>query len=124
MFPSEHRVYCVAVAFKWNCISCSSSCSLSLSPIDSSVNGSPVEQYDPGEVVITAKKQRRFGGNNHNAKTPAPFPVTIGIGAGNGECIDLSDPNQRRKLDGEQKAQAMQQLMAMQEQMKHLMDEW
>ena len=78
----------------------------------SSVNGSPVEQFDNGELVITAKKRRGCQG-------VAPFPVSIGIGAGNGECIDLADPDQRRKLDDDQKAQAMQQLMAMQEQMKN-----
>lgn len=49
------------------------------------------------------------------------FPISFGIGAGNGETIDLSDPNQRKNLDAEQKAQAMQQLMAIQEQMNKLM---
>jgi hypothetical protein len=46
------------------------------------------------------------------------------VGAGNGETIDLSDPNQRKNLDEEQKAQAMEQIMAMQEQMKNLMANW
>eukprot|EP00584_Thalassiosira_punctigera_P007679 CAMPEP_0172529044 /NCGR_PEP_ID=MMETSP1067-20121228/3225_1 /TAXON_ID=265564 ORGANISM="Thalassiosira punctigera, Strain Tpunct2005C2" /NCGR_SAMPLE_ID=MMETSP1067 /ASSEMBLY_ACC=CAM_ASM_000444 /LENGTH=239 /DNA_ID=CAMNT_0013313033 /DNA_START=103 /DNA_END=822 /DNA_ORIENTATION=+ len=87
-----------------------------------SVNGSPVDPYDHGEVVVTAKKRRGVkdasvadGGN------AAPFPISIGIGAGNGATIDLSDPNQRKNLDGEQKAQAMQQLMAIQDQMNKLM---
>ena len=84
---------------------------------ESSENGSPIEQFDQGEVVITAKKLR-------TNKGIAPLPVTIGIGAGNGECIDLSDPDQRKKLGEDQKAQAMQQLMAMQEQMKNLMADW
>jgi len=53
--------------------------------------------------------------------TKASFPISIGIGAGNGETIDLADPNQRNNLDGVQKAQAMQQLMAIQEQMNKLM---
>lgn len=92
-------------------------------PKKSSVNGSPIDQYDPGEVVVTAKKLRvgggRGGGNNKSNNTT--FPISIGIGTGNGETIDLSDPNQRKNLDGEQKAAAMQQLMAIQEQMTNLM---
>jgi len=87
-----------------------------------SQNGSPVDQYDPGELVITVKKRR--AANGKIAKAAPSFPINIGIGAGNGETIDLSDPNQRKNLDGEQKAQAMQQLMAMQEQMKNLMADW
>eukprot|EP00986_Skeletonema_menzelii_P015357 scaffold11569_cov157-Skeletonema_menzelii.AAC.10 len=86
-----------------------------------SQNGSPIDQYDPGELVITVKKPRRAA----NGKVIAPsIPINIGIGAGNGETIDLSDPNQRKNMDGEQKAHAMQQLMAMQEQMKNLMADW
>ena len=88
---------------------------------DRSQNGSPIDQYDPGELVITVKKPRRAA----NGKVIAPsIPINIGIGAGNGETIDLSDPNQRKNMDGEQKAHAMQQLMAMQEQMKNLMADW
>ena len=96
-----------------------------------SQNGSPVDQYDPGELVITIKKQRRGVVTNNGIITTSAvpsssssFPINIGIGAGNGETIDLSDPNQRKNLDEEQKAHAMQQLMAMQEQMKNLMAEW
>ncbi|KAK1741777.1 hypothetical protein QTG54_007350 [Skeletonema marinoi] len=86
-----------------------------------SQNGSPIDQYDPGDLVITVKKPRRAA----NGKVIAPsIPINIGIGAGNGETIDLSDPNQRKNMDGEQKAHAMQQLMAMQEQMKNLMADW
>lgn len=91
-----------------------------------SVNGSPVDQFDHGEVVVTAKKRRAVKGGKGQgqggvvANDPS-FPISIGIGAGNGETIDLSDPNQRKNLDGEQKAQAMQQLMAIQEQMNQLM---
>lgn len=84
-----------------------------------SVNGSPIDQFDHGEVVVTSKKRRAANGKISNPT--ASFPVSIGIGAGNGETIDLSDPNQRKNLDGEQKAQAMQQLMAIQEQMNQLM---
>jgi len=88
---------------------------------DRSQNGSPIDQYDPGDLVITVKKPRRAA----NGKVIAPsIPINIGIGAGNGETIDLSDPNQRKNMDGEQKAHAMQQLMAMQEQMKNLMADW
>jgi len=86
-----------------------------------SVNGSPIDQFDHGEVVVTSKKIRRGTNGNKLNKSNAPFPVSIGIGAGNGETIDLSDPNQRKNLDGEQKAQAIQQLMAIQEQMNQLM---
>lgn len=91
----------------------------------SSVNGSPVDQFDHGEIVVTSKKRRavnsKIGGAN---KAPSSFPISIGIGAGNGETIDLSDPNQRKNLDGEQKAHAMQQLMAIQEQMNKLMEDF
>lgn len=90
------------------------------------MNGSPIDQFDHGEVVVTAKKRRGgpasksevevSGGTDHSA-----IPISFGIGVGNGETIDLSDPNQRRKLDAEQKAQARQQLMAIQEQMNKLM---
>lgn len=94
---------------------------LPASLFDRSQNGSPIDQYDPGDLVITVKKPRRAA----NGKVIAPsIPINIGIGAGNGETIDLSDPNQRKNMDGEQKAHAMQQLMAMQEQMKNLMADW
>jgi hypothetical protein len=53
-----------------------------------------------------------------------PFPISIGIKAGNSETIDLSDPTQRQLLGEEQKAQAKEQIMAMQEQMKNLMVSW
>ncbi|KAL7512336.1 hypothetical protein ACHAXN_009442 [Cyclotella atomus] len=85
-----------------------------------SINGSPVDQFDGGEVFITAKKRKAVNKSESNA----PFPISIGVGAGNGETIDLSDPNQRKHLDEEQKAQAMEQIMAMQEQMKNLMANW
>jgi hypothetical protein len=88
-----------------------------------SQNGSPIDQYDPGELVITVKKPRRAA-NGKLIMAPSSIPINIGIGVGNGETIDLSDPNQRKNMDGEQKAHAMQQLMAMQEQMKNLMADW
>ncbi len=79
-------------------------------------------------MVITVKKPRRGAANAKNGKiiaAPSTIPINIGIGAGDGETmIDLADPNQRKNMDGEQKAHAMQQLMAMQEQMKNLMAEW
>ncbi|KAL3769815.1 hypothetical protein ACHAWU_010323 [Discostella pseudostelligera] len=90
-----------------------------------SVNGSPIDQFDHGEVVVTAKKRRGGPGGNSGmggaGDSATSFPISFGIGAGNGETIDLSDPNQRKNLDAEQKAQAMQQLMAIQEQMNKLM---
>ena len=92
-----------------------------------SQNGSPIDQYDPGELVITVKKPRRVATAAANGKIigAAPSSIPINIGIGNGETmIDLADPNQRRNMDGEQKAHAMQQLMAMQEQMKNLMADW
>ncbi|KAL9188641.1 hypothetical protein ACHAXT_007019 [Thalassiosira profunda] len=91
--------------------------------ICTSINGSPVDQFEPGEVMVTAKKLRCAGGGGRGraANAAAAFPISIGIGAGNGETIDLSDPNQRKNLDGAQKKQAMQQLMAIQEQMNQLM---
>lgn len=92
------------------------------------MNGSPIDQFDHGEVVVTAKKRRGGpvgksevevgGGTDHSTMS---IPISFGIGVGNGETIDLSDPNQRQKLDAEQKAQARQQLMAIQEQMNKLM---
>ena len=89
----------------------------------SSVNGSPVEQIDRGEVFLTAKKRRGEGRVNFaNDSSIASIPeISIGIGVGNGETIDLSDPNQRKNLNREQKTFAMQQLMAIQEQMNKLM---
>jgi hypothetical protein len=89
----------------------------------SSVNGSPLEQFDQGEVFLTAKKRRGVEGNGKVScvSNSASFPISIGIGVGNGETIDLSDPNQRKNLNREQKAHAMQQLMAIQEQMNKLM---
>jgi hypothetical protein len=87
------------------------------------VNGSPIEQFDHGEVVVTAKKRRGTGekGEVGGVNNSMSIPISFGIGAGNGETIDLSDPNQRKNLDAEQKAQAMQQLMAIQDQMNKLM---
>lgn len=87
---------------------------------NSSINGSPVDQFDGGEVFITAKKRRAVNTSESNT----PFPISIGVGAGNGETIDLSDPNQRKHLDEEQKAQAMEQIIAMQEQLKNLTTNW
>ena len=91
--------------------------------IHSSVNGSPVEQFDQGEVFLTAKKRRGVEGNGKVSRDNnyATFPVSIGIGVGNGETVDLSDPNQRKNLNREQREDAMQQLMAIQEQMNKLM---
>ena len=92
-----------------------------------SMNGSPIIQ-DPGDVTVTVKKIRvggkgkGYGASNNSSATTTSFPISIGIGGGNGETIDLSDPNQRKNLDGEQKAAAMQQLMAIQEQMSNLME--
>ena len=92
-----------------------------------SMNGSPIIQ-DPGDVTVTVKKIRvggkgkGYGASNNSAAATTSFPISIGIGGGNGETIDLSDPNQRKNLDGEQKAAAMQQLMAIQEQMSNLME--
>ncbi len=87
------------------------------------MNGSPVEQIDRGEVFLTAKKRRGEGRVNFaNDSSIASIPeISIGIGVGNGETIDLSDPNQRKNLNREQKTFAMQQLMAIQEQMNKLM---
>merc|ERR1719254_330623 len=73
-----------------------------------SVNGSPIDAHDRGEVIVTAKKRR--GANAADEENQGAgigetsFPISIGIGAGNGETIDLADPNQRNNLDGEQKA--------------------
>jgi hypothetical protein len=94
--------------------------------IHSSINGSPIDQYDHGEVVVTAKKRRGVPGGNNEGGGAADnlemsIPISFGIGVGNGETIDLSDPSQRKNLDAEQKAQARQQLMAIQEQMNKLM---
>lgn len=92
-----------------------------------SMNGSPIIQ-DPGDVTVTVKKIRvggkgkGYGASNNSSATTTSFPISIGIGGGNGETIDLSDPNQRKNLDGQQKAAAMQQLMAIQEQMSNLME--
>lgn len=86
-----------------------------------SANGSPIDAFDHGEVVVTAKKRRGDKADDNKGTAKAPFPISIGIGAGNGETINLADPNQRNNLDGEQKAQAMQQLKAIQEQMNELM---
>ena len=94
--------------------------------ICTSVNGSPVDQFDNGELVVTVKKRRAVKGNGGKpcAVANTPFPISIGIGTGNGETIDIADPDQRKHLDGEQKAQAMQQLMTIQEQMNKLMAEF
>ena len=92
-----------------------------------SMNGSPIIQ-DSGDVTVTVKKIRvggkgkGYGASNTSAAATTSFPISIGIGGGNGQTIDLSDPNQRKNLDGEQKAAAMQQLMAIQEQMSNLME--
>ena len=82
-----------------------------------------MDRFDNGEVFLTAKKRRGVEGNGTETceNNSASFPISIGIGVGNGETIDLSDPNQRKNLNKEQKAHAMQQLMAIQEQMNKLM---
>ena len=85
--------------------------------LESSINGSPMDQFDPRR----ARDHRRIATASHSR---TPFPISIGIKASNGETIDLSDPTQRQLLGEEQKAQAKEQIMAMQEQMKNLMASW
>jgi hypothetical protein len=75
-------------------------------------------------MVVTAKKQRgglRGGGGGADNHSSMSIPISFGIVAENGETIDLSDPNQRKNLDAEQKAHVKQQFMAMQEQMIKMM---
>ncbi|KAL3786594.1 LOW QUALITY PROTEIN: hypothetical protein HJC23_008190, partial [Cyclotella cryptica] len=64
----------------------------------SSINGSPVDQFDKGRLVITAKKFKASP-----PKQKAPLSHLHLHWTGNGKCIDLSDPNEQMKLDGEQK---------------------
>eukprot|EP00804_Cyclotella_cryptica_P010553 CCRYP_018790-RA/>CCRYP_018790-RA protein AED:0.11 eAED:-0.01 QI:0/0/0/1/1/1/2/0/208 len=85
----------------------------------SSINGSPVDQFDKGGLVVTAKKRKALP-----PKQKAPLSHLHWHWTGNGKCIDLSDPNEQMKLDGEKKALAKEQIMAMQEQMKNLMANW
>eukprot|EP00804_Cyclotella_cryptica_P024956 CCRYP_015495-RA/>CCRYP_015495-RA protein AED:0.17 eAED:0.17 QI:0/0.5/0.33/1/0/0.66/3/385/155 len=63
-----------------------------------SINGSPVDQFDKGRLVITAKKFKASP-----PKQKAPLSHLHLHWTGNGKCIDLSDPNEQMKLDGEQK---------------------
>ncbi len=82
-----------------------------------SINGSLVDQFNPRR----ARHHRQKATASHSRM---PFPISIGIKAGNSETIDLSDPTQRQLLGEEQKAQAKEQIMAMQEQMKNLIASW
>mmetsp|Transcript_7485 Transcript_7485/g.17227 ORF Transcript_7485/g.17227 Transcript_7485/m.17227 type:complete len:223 (-) Transcript_7485:73-741(-) len=82
-----------------------------------SANGSPVGMAEQGEMMITAKKLKA-------GQDKTPFPISIGVGGGDGEIVDITDPDQRRKMNGEQKQAAFQQLKAMQQQMESLMEDW
>jgi len=73
----------------------------------SSANGSPVGLAEPGEMMITAKKRKA---GQLQGKTP--FPISIGVGGGDGEIVDITDPDQRKKMNGEQKQAAIQQVSA------------
>ena len=55
--------------------------------------------------MITAKKLKAGQGKT-------PFPISIGVGGGDGEIVDITDPDQRRKMNGEQKQAAIQQVSA------------
>jgi hypothetical protein len=85
--------------------------------LESSIICSPVDQFDPRRAPHHCQKATA-------SHSETPFPISIGIKAGNGETINLSDPTQRQLLGEEQKAQAKEQIMAMQEQMKNLMASW
>lgn len=62
---------------------------------------------EPGEIMITAKKLKA-------GQDKTPFPISIGVGGGDGEIVDITDPDQRRKMNGEQKQAAFQQVSAIQ----------
>ena len=58
-------------------------------------------------MMITAKKRKA---GQLQGKTP--FPISIGVGGGDGEIVDITDPDQRKKMNGEQKQAAIQQVSA------------
>jgi hypothetical protein len=79
-----------------------------------SVNGSPVNQTEEGDLVATVSKKRR--GNDQGEKGAAMFDINI-----DGRTISLSDPTTMDHLTKEMRNTAMSQLNILQDQLSKLL---
>jgi hypothetical protein len=79
-----------------------------------SVNGSPVNQTEDGDLVATVSKKRK--GNDQGGKDGAMFDINI-----DGRTISLSDPTTMDHLTKEMKNTAMSQLNVLQDQLSKLL---
>lgn len=79
-----------------------------------SVNGSPVNQTEDGDLVATVSKKRK--GNDQGGKGAAMFDINI-----DGRTISLSDPTTMDHLTKEMKNTAMSQLNVLQDQLSKLL---
>lgn len=92
--------------------------------INSSENGSPVDQADKGALVATVTKKRR--GNNSSCEAgddTTTAATNFEISVGDGKYISLTDPSNIGHLDQENKLQAFSQLKVLQDQVTKLMQD-
>lgn len=85
-----------------------------------SVNGSPVDKAEEGDLVATVCKKRKgnAGGAGGSANNGA---AVFDINVGDGRYVNLSDPGTVQHLDQDMKNTAMSQLKVLQNQMASLM---
>jgi hypothetical protein len=79
-----------------------------------SINGSPVDMAEEGDLVATVCKKRRGNGSDGPG---AIFDINVG----DGRYINLSDTNAIRDLPDEMKTEAKNQLNVLQDQLSKLM---
>lgn len=79
-----------------------------------SINGSPVDMAEEGDLVATVCKKRRGNGSDGPG---AIFDINVG----DGRYISLSDANAIRELPEEMKIEAKNQLNVLQDQLSKLM---
>lgn len=79
-----------------------------------SINGSPVDMAEEGDLVATVCKKRRGNG------TDGPGAI-FDINVGDGRYISLSDANAIRELPDDMKMEAKNQLNVLQDQLSKLM---
>jgi len=79
-----------------------------------SINGSPVDMAEEGDLVATVCKKRRGNGSDGHG---AIFDINVG----DGRYISLSDANAIRDLPEEMKIEAKNQLNVLQDQLSKLM---
>lgn len=84
--------------------------SFSIIYLFSSENGSPIDQSSAGAIIATVVKKRKGGGE-----------ATFEMDVGDGNHVNLSDPDAIDNLGSDMKSSARNQLKVLQDQMASLM---